>query len=85
MKKIMVGLFAFGFAVAGALASQRMSTALSGYEFVPGPIPSCDYKGDICDTGGTFACRVSVAGPILRENNTTTTCGQELMRTTPAQ
>lgn len=85
MKKIMIGLFAFGFAFVGALASQRMSTAVPGYEFVPGPIPSCDYKGDVCDTGGTFACRVSLGSPILRENNTSTTCGQELMRTTQAQ
>jgi hypothetical protein len=88
MKKVRIFLsvLAIVFAVAGAVASQVVVPLEMGYEFIPASgidEARCVAVDDICQESGSYACRVTLADPVLKKFVSSTTCGVELRRTTP--
>lgn len=85
MKKVRVFLsvVAFMIALGGVLTSQGFgSTSVDGYRMIAG---ECTFISNICDTNGTYACKVNSAPttPVLHEFLNDTQCGEELFRLDP--
>jgi hypothetical protein len=82
MKKVrmILSLTAVLFAIGAAIASVVAPAQPKAYEFVADNV--CEERTIECNTTGTYACRLSMVEPILRENKTQANCGQELKRST---
>lgn len=82
MKKIsfLLSMVAFVLAIGGAVASTLLPNSVA-YEFIADPEePECRPHFIECQTETTMvSCQIS-GGPVLRLNDTSTTCGQELWK-----